>query len=414
MQGQGSRVGAVARAETRVRARAGAVRARARVVAALAVVLSLLLVPAAGARNTTRQIADEFYGVNAGLAFNGPDEQVSANLAAMRAAGLSVVRFDASWDAAEPTAPDASGTHTYRWESFDRRVVALAQHGLRWYPLIAYSASWATSVPGNMLAPPTNNADYTAFATAIAKRYGPGGDFWRDHPELSPLPVESYEIWNEPNFAQFWSPQESAPARYADLYVESRSAIHAVDPQAQVVVAGLTDWKAGSFVRAMYRHRPQLRGNVDAIGLHPYHYRMADVRASVAQFRRTLKGLGEGSVPIELTEAGWDGAVASEEHRADGMARLAREAPAWDLGVTRLLPYVWTSVDAGDDFWGIANQDGSLKPAGGAYANAIGDMLWPAGGKTRVAATPGRPIAALGIRVAQSRLRSRLIRPVKG
>ena len=86
----------------------------------------------------------------------------------------------------------------------------------------------------------------------------------------------------------------------------------------------------------------------------------------------------------------------------------------WNLGVTRLMPYVWTSVDAGDDFWGIANQDGTLKPAGAAYAKAIGDMLWPTDGKTRVARTPGRPVASPGIKVAQRRLRTRLMRPIDG
>lgn len=78
-------------------------------------------------------------------------------------------------------------------------------------------------------------ADFASFAAALAERYGPGGAFWRARPDLAADPVDTYEIWNEPDVGMFWAPA-SDPARYADLYLRARDAIKAVDPGARVIV----------------------------------------------------------------------------------------------------------------------------------------------------------------------------------
>ena len=57
---------------------------------------------------------------------------------------------------------------------------------------------------GRLFSPPANLHDYAAFARAFAKRYGRGGDFWRERPEVPLVPITSYEIWNEPNAQMFW------------------------------------------------------------------------------------------------------------------------------------------------------------------------------------------------------------------
>ena len=43
-----------------------------------------------------------------------------------------------------------------------------------------------------------------------------------------------------------------------------------MDASARVVTGGLTPDRADDFVRAMYAARPDLHGQVDGIGLHPY------------------------------------------------------------------------------------------------------------------------------------------------
>ena len=384
----------IAKANAQEAAGCGAFRARgvARLAAAclLALLVPLVAAPVVGAkrdRSASRvTAASEFYGMNVQSLFGLPTERWDAHLGVLSGGGIDLLRTDASWDAAEPNATDLAGQHTYDWSQFDARVAAMARHGVRWYPVMAYSTPWASSIPGYPFAPPARDEDYVAYVTAFAARYGRGGSFWAEHPELPAKPVESYEIWNEPNFARFWRSQETAPVRYATLYASSRAALKRVDPEAQVVVGGLVDWSGPWFVRQMYRARPDLRGNVDAIGYHEYHYRLADVRTSLRTIRTTLRQVGDPDVPIEVTEVGWSANMSSEDYRARVFGRLVREAPAWRLGITRLMPFTWSAEDAGPGapFWGLADEDATLRPAGRAYIEAVEGMA--------SGANPGRQV----------------------
>jgi hypothetical protein len=218
------------------------------------------------------------------------------------------------------------------------------------------------------------------YAAAVARRYGRGGDFWRKHPELPQLPVTKYEIWNEQNTEYFWRGQADAPEYYAELYLAARAAIKAVDPGARVIVGGLALENTGvtdpdDFVTRMYRHRPELAGNVDAIGFHPYTPDVAGVYIKLREIRATLSGVGAGDVPLELTELGWTTATASESHRADALARLADELPRSDCNVASLAPHTWVAQEKdasdGEDWFGIYNLDATPKPSGSAYLGSV-------------------------------------------
>jgi hypothetical protein len=145
-------------------------------------------------------------------------------------------------------------------------------------------------------------SEYAAYAAALAARYGPGGSFWREHPELPALPVEALEIWNEPDSGAFWVPRPDL-ARYGQLYTAARDSIHAVDPTARVVVGGLTN--APHTLPLLLAADPALRGRIDAVGIHPYAGSPAPVFANVAATRRVLDQLGLGTVPLYVTEFGW-------------------------------------------------------------------------------------------------------------
>jgi hypothetical protein len=62
----------------------------------------------------------------------------------MAAGGIKTVRFDATWATAEPTRP-VRGHHRYAWRTFDDIAAALARHGLRWQPVLAYATPWASA-----------------------------------------------------------------------------------------------------------------------------------------------------------------------------------------------------------------------------------------------------------------------------
>jgi hypothetical protein len=343
----------------------------------LLAVIALALAPAAPARAGA---AADMFGVSVNRVFN--DDFTPANwqapLQAVHDAGIRQARSDAFWMWAEPAAP-VNGAHTYHWTKLDAEAGALAAHGLTWLPILDYSAEWAASDPGDYHSPPTSNADYAAYARAFAQRYGRGGSYWTQHP-AGAQPVTTYEIWNEPNGAWFWRPAPDAAA-YADMYLRARTAIKAVDPNATVVIGGLV--ADASFVDAMYAARPELRGNVDAVGWHPYAPTVNGAIGTVKALRKALERVGDPNVPIHLTEVGWPtsgtGAgseiVLGEEARAAALEATIDALARSDCGVERVIPYTWTTPekDASDieDWYGIRHPGGGSTPSSDAYARVV-------------------------------------------
>jgi hypothetical protein len=77
---------------------------------------------------------------------------------------------------------------------------------------------------------------FARFAGAAARRYGPGGTYWREHPAVHEQPIRAWQIWNEPNLSSFWGPYPSAH-RYGELVKAAAARIRAEDPDAEVVLA---------------------------------------------------------------------------------------------------------------------------------------------------------------------------------
>lgn len=329
-----------------------------------------------------RTAGPDFFGINPGDLFKLPADRWDGELAAIAASGIESVRMGAWWSDLEP-APPIAGKHTYSWSDLDERVAALARHGLRWEPLLCFSPTWGSKVPGDYTASPSDPALFAAFAAALTQRYGRGGSFWVEHPELPQLPVTSYELWNEQNAKLYWHPGDNAAEEYADLYASARSAMRQVDGAARVTVGGLGAPADGvvpaeEFLRRMFAHRPDLRGNVDAVGYHPYARDLDGVALRLAEFRRALDAVAGPGVPIAVTEIGWTTSDTTEETRAANIAALAQALPRSDCGVDRMMPYAWIGPeqDPGDreQWFGMRNRDGSPKPSATAYAAAVKQM----------------------------------------
>jgi polysaccharide biosynthesis protein PslG len=333
----------------------------------------------------------EQFGANVGRLFNdrsyAPGE-IDAQLAALRDTGASVARSDALWEATEPAGP-SGGVHHYDWAFDDVIAAALAAHGLQWLPIIDYSAPWAQSIPGTDHSPPTSQADYAAYAGALAQRYGPGGSFWAAHPELQPEPVGTYEIWNEPDNPVFWSPTPNA-AQYAELYLRARAAIDAVQPGARVIVGGLT--RPASFTAAMLAAAPPLREQLDGIAIHPYAGSPAGVLDNVRSARLGLDSLGLASVPLYVTEFGWTTYPARaldyvpEQLRPGYIERTVAALGHLDCGVAAEFLYAWVTPERNpsdaQDWFGIHPPAGGTSPDSLAFSDGL-----------RAAATPGATIS---------------------
>jgi hypothetical protein len=337
----------------------------------------------------------------------------------MAAGGLQLARIDARWANVEPDPPD-HGSHDYDWSMYDSIVGALAQHGLRWYPIVDYSTDWSGVIPGDPLSTvaPAHVYDFAAYAAALAHRYGRGGSFWSSHPSLTALPVTEYEIWNEENSSTFLHPQDSAPEAYADLYMASRAAIKGVDPQASVTVGGLALGTPGvtdevQFIQRMWAHRPDLSGHVDGVGLHPYQHSLADTYMRLARFRQTLDQVAGPQVPIEITELGWATTSVSESERASDLSVLAQQLPHSDCNVNRLMPYTWLTQESNpadpEQWFGIWNRNGTGKPSGIAYLDTVklmrGLTSTPAPTRRTVICHPGASVQASGARGPKLRMR---------
>ena len=95
--------------------------------------------------------------------------------------------------------PPTTGPTT-TWWSPGRR-----ENGIRVLATVYGSPTWAEPTPEN---PPLGSAlpGFEAFVRAAVERYGAGGTFWEEHPELPNLPIEDWQLWNEPNSPFFWKP----------------------------------------------------------------------------------------------------------------------------------------------------------------------------------------------------------------
>ena len=299
--------------------------------------LLLALAGAARADAAERRVPQGWLGVTA----DGPFDAVqSGEWDRMVAAGVESVRTAFHWARLQPYAtaaevPEAESSR-YRvvdgvptdFSSTDNIVVAAAAHGLAVLPVVQFTPPWAARRPEQFRSPPASAADVTRFFRTLVERYGPRGSLWEERPDIPRLPIRRWQVFNEPNLRGHWPVQPFGRSYTATLRGAERG-IHGADPGATVVLAGLTgeSWTA---LAALYR--AGARGAFDAVAVHPYTARPADVLRIVRYMRRVMRRRGDGRLPIWITEFSWPAAnrMADAPPWADvtdsEQARLLREA----------------------------------------------------------------------------------------
>ena len=176
------------------------------------------------------------YGMSDPALLNESASEQTSQLAAMKAIGVNSVRVDASWADVQPDGPG-----TFNWGQVDQAVNSILTAGMSVDLIIDGCPPWA-AVPGASGDPwpqPASSAQYAAYAAQVAARYAPQG-------------VGTFEIWNEPNLAEFWQPAPNPQAYTADLKA-AYAAIKKVDRSAFVVSGGLAPASHG-------RYQLQLKG----------------------------------------------------------------------------------------------------------------------------------------------------------
>jgi hypothetical protein len=327
--------------------------------------------------------------------------------AELEALGVRHARVDLSWLEVEPGGQGITDQLMRDWSTFDAVVQTAAAHHVELTPIVSYVPGWANG-GGHYFAYPTDMQSFQTFFSAVLARY----------PQ-----IQSWEIWNEPNYSAFARPTPDV-GRFVDLLRAADAARDATGSSAKLVSGGL----ASVGVIDMFPFLDEMirRGAldyVDGIGVHPYGTPAPDNPRSLflglRAIHERLVRAGRGDLKLWLTEYGSPDATRSsgygpasdEEGQAARLRKAFALAASWDW-VENLTWYELMDdcANASDPECrlGLLRPDFTRKRS----ALALKDLL--AGGSPaklttrtslRVAAVRRRPAARAGRRSARPRSR---------
>lgn len=303
-------------------------------------------------------------GINVALEQYDPGE-LDAQFEAMQRAGFIWIRQHADWSIIESERgqPDWS-----QWDQYVETIRAYPQ--LKLFPVLINTPAWARDPRGTGITTPANNpADFAAFVSAFAERYGES--------------IEAYQIWDEPNLNTSWGLLDPQPADYLALLSASYSSIHAADAQAVVLAASLaptselgpqniSDWR---YLDSLYALG--LQDVSDGVSAKPYGFasgpqdrQVSEDRLNfsrIVRLREIMLAHGDGSTPLWASHFGWNslptdwtgapsiwGEVSADEQRDFTMTAIQRAETEWPwLG--GMILYHWQPDAPSDDpVWGFS------------------------------------------------------------
>lgn len=294
-------------------------RRRRYVIAALALALAASG-PAAARLRAPSRIPSRFVGMVVDApTWPDPGVNLARQLKLMVASGVRSLHVVFDWAKAQPYArwdqvpagqrsrfQDANGVPT-DFSTLDRLVRLTAQRRLTLLPEIVDAPGWdGDAYPRAVVRLPRSPAPYAAFAAALVRRYGPSGTFWPANRSLPRIPITMWQVWNEPNLVTFW-PLQPFAAQYVALLHAAHDAIKSVDPAAQVVLAGLTNYSWLDLAQ-IYRIAGA-RSLFDVVAVHPYTRTPQGVITILGYVRRVMDQAGDAAKPMIADEVGWPSAL---------------------------------------------------------------------------------------------------------
>jgi hypothetical protein len=296
---------------------------------ALVIAAAIALCAAASAAAAPRS----FYGVASQTPLSAKEYE------RMGEGRVGTLRSMLSWRSIDPS--KAPGDH--QWGSFDDLVASAARNGLRVLPFVYGSPDWAARGLDRRrcggrceLYAPRRAAARSAFAEfvgAAVDRYGRGGEFWAEHPNVPREPIRAWQIWNEQNSRTFYRPRPTVKG-YAKLLDAAARAVHSRDRRADVVLGGMAELAGSDKAVAASRYLSELYGrrgtrrDFDGVAIHPYGGRLAAVRRQTELIRDRIRAAGDGSVGLWVTEIGWSSGAGADplEVGRRGQARKLSQA----------------------------------------------------------------------------------------
>jgi polysaccharide biosynthesis protein PslG len=363
-----------------IRTRAGWFTAVLLALAAIAATMGLF-----SATAEAKKAPRTFYGVVPNFDLTAADYQL------MRQAHVGIARIGLFWHAIERDEDQLD------WSVPDAQIGAFAASGIQTLPDLFGTPRW---VAGNDTTPPVNSpkqqAEWSEFVAEAVRRYGPGGTYWStdfrtQFPGATPLPIGTWQVWNEVNGPKHFFPKPNV-GKYATLLQITHNAIAAQDPNADVLTAGLVSKPTGTGGMPAWKYLKKLLKNkagkrsFDHVGLHPYAPNDKVIAKDVKKLRKALKKGHKKQAQTWITEVGWssdpNGGSPKLSTTPKGQAkrlkktytRLKKKRKAWKIG--GIYWYTLRDGTAGVCDWcptaGLVTQSRAPKPAYGQYKRVAG------------------------------------------
>jgi hypothetical protein len=299
---------------------------------------------------------------------------------AAKSTGARWIREQFLWDLIEPRNDE------WNWERYDHLLIESSKRGLHVLPLLMDAPRWAER---NWNFIPDDPREYAEYVAKVTARYGPGGHFWRAHPELPRLAPRYFELWNEPYY-DFYAGNGVNAARYARLVRRSAKRAGRANPRARFLMAADTGYSDSrdryrDWVDDMYSAVPDLNRWYDGVAVHPYSDGLApgiytpgeNTRGQVgrlAEVYRNIRSHGARGKKLWITEIGWSTCgshdwCVSERQQARYIRRMDELARTRWRGMVAAL-FIYHLRDHGPaeqgnpEYWfGTIRRDGSKKPS---------------------------------------------------
>jgi hypothetical protein len=229
--------------------------------------------------------------------------------------------------------------------TIDPLVLGAARNGFQILPTIYGTPVWvAQDLDGEKCDPATTCPTFAPHSPAaldawkefvgeMVDRYGPGGEFWTTHPEVDPVPIRNWQIWNEQNSPTFFRPAPD-PAAYEKLVSTAADAIRKRDPGAEVILGGMfatplhgkpPAYVASDFLQQLYAI-DGASADFDGVAVHPYAPALETIEEQVSAMHDEITKAGDDA-SMWITEIGASSAEGNYLMLGpDGQAELLRSA----------------------------------------------------------------------------------------
>jgi large repetitive protein len=278
----------------------------------------------------------------------------------LKADGVDTIRVLVPWAGVEST------NGVYNWSAVDRMVNSATARDIKVLAVVNTTPLWAGVSGGTPLsAAPADPQEFAQFVGALATRYAGK--------------IGAYEVWNEPNGYQFWSPSPDAAA-YTALLKAAYPVIKAADPDAVVIAAGLGSVitfgnltiDPVTYLQQMYA--AGAGGYFDAVAVHPYLYTKMFSTPSpypsapinqVEAMHEVMVANGDGAKAIWATEYGQPAGIVSEQNQADYIGDFLRTWRGLDYAGPGFIHTIrdYDSSSANSSTFGVYHNDWTPKPA---------------------------------------------------